>query len=63
MVRHGAGIACVPACTVRAEIARGLLVALKLGATAAGAEIRYGHIAALSGVARQFVSAMRVTAA
>ena len=63
MVRHGAGIACVPACTVRAEIAAGSLVVLKLGAKLPSLEIRYGHVAALSGVARQFVSAMRVTAA
>jgi DNA-binding transcriptional LysR family regulator len=63
MVRHGAGIACVPACTVHAEIAAGSLVVLKLGAELPALEIRCGHVAALSSVARQFVSAMRVTAA
>lgn len=59
MVRLGAGIACVPACTVRAELAAKSLVALKLGAALPALEIRYGHLAALSGVARQFVSAIR----
>lgn len=59
MVRHGAGIACVPACTVRAEIAARSLVALKLGVDLPALEIRYGHLAPLSGVARQFVSAIR----
>lgn len=58
MVRHGAGIACLPACTVRGEIEAGSLVALKLGSDLPALEIRYGHLAALSGVARQFVSAI-----
>ncbi|HZN25776.1 MAG TPA: substrate-binding domain-containing protein, partial [Burkholderiales bacterium] len=59
MVRHGAGIACVPARTVRGEIAAGLLVPLKLGTELPALEIRYGHLALLSGVARQFVAAIR----
>jgi DNA-binding transcriptional LysR family regulator len=59
MVRHGAGIACVPARTVRAEIAAGLLVPLKLATEVPALEIRYGHLAPLNGVARQFVSAIR----
>jgi LysR family transcriptional regulator, low CO2-responsive transcriptional regulator len=59
MVRHGAGIACVPACTVRAEITARSLVALKLGADLPALEIRYGHLMPLNGVARQFVSAIR----
>jgi DNA-binding transcriptional LysR family regulator len=59
MVRHGAGIACVPARTVRGEIAAGLLVPLKLATEVPALEIRYGHLAPLNGVARQFVSAIR----
>jgi DNA-binding transcriptional LysR family regulator len=59
MVRHGAGIACVPARTVRGEIVAGVLVALKLAADLPALEIRYGHLAPLNGVARQFVSAIR----
>jgi DNA-binding transcriptional LysR family regulator len=59
MVRHGAGIACVPARTVRGELAAGLLVPLKLGVELPALEIRYGHLAPLSGVARQLVSAIR----
>ena len=59
MVRHGAGIACVPACTVRGEVAAGLLVPLKLATDVPSLEIRYGHLAPLNGVARQFVSAIR----
>jgi DNA-binding transcriptional LysR family regulator len=59
MVRHGAGIACVPARTVRGELAAGLLVPLKLAVDLPALEIRYGHLAPLSGVARQFVSAIR----
>jgi LysR family transcriptional regulator, low CO2-responsive transcriptional regulator len=58
MVRHGAGIACLPACTVRAEIAAGSLVALKLATDLPALEIRYGHVAPLSGVAKQFVEAI-----
>jgi DNA-binding transcriptional LysR family regulator len=59
MVRHGAGIACVPARTVRGEIAAGVLVPLKLVTDVPPLEIRYGHLAPLNGVARQFVSAIR----
>jgi DNA-binding transcriptional LysR family regulator len=62
MVRHGAGIACLPACTVRAEIAAGSLAALKLDADLPAWEIRYGHVAALSDAARQFVAAIKVRA-
>ena len=36
MVRHGAGIACLPRCTVAAEIAAGTLVALRSDGRAAG---------------------------
>ncbi len=58
MVRHGAGIACLPACTVHAEIAAGALVALDLGAKLPALEIRCGYRAPLTGVARQFVAAI-----
>jgi DNA-binding transcriptional LysR family regulator len=59
MVRHGAGIACVPARTVREEVAAGVLVPLKLATDVPALEIRYGHLAPLNPVARQFVSAIR----
>jgi DNA-binding transcriptional LysR family regulator len=59
MVRHGAGIACVPARTVKGEVAAGLLVPLKLVTEVPPLEIRYGHLSPLNGVARQFVSAIR----
>lgn len=59
MVRHGAGIACLPACTVRAEVAAGTLVALKLDGDLPGLDLRYGHVAPLSGVAKQFVEAIK----
>lgn len=58
MVRHGAGIACVPARTVKGEIAAGLLVPLKLATDVPALEIRCGYHAPLSGVARQFVAAI-----
>ena len=59
MVRHGAGIACVPARTVRSEIALGALVPLKLATEVPALEIRYGHVAPLNSQARQFVAAIR----
>jgi DNA-binding transcriptional LysR family regulator len=59
MVRHGAGIACVPARTVRAEIEAGSLVALKLATDLPGLEIRYGHGAPLTAAGRQFVASIR----
>ncbi len=49
----------LPACTVRAEIGAGSLVALKLSTDLPGLEIRYGSSAPLTGVARQFVSVIR----
>lgn len=59
MVLHGAGIACLPACTVRAEIAAGSLVALKLDAKLPTLQIRYGYSSALSDSARRFVAAIK----
>lgn len=59
MVRHGTGIACLPACTVRTEIGAGSLVALKLDAELPALDLRYGHVAPLSGVAKQFVEAIK----
>ena len=56
MVRRGAGIACLPACTVRGEIETGSLVALNLAADPPALEIRYGHGAPLTAAGRQFVS-------
>jgi DNA-binding transcriptional LysR family regulator len=59
MVRHGAGIACLPRCTVRAEIESGTLVALNLSTDLPKLELRCGYRAPLAGAARQFVVAMR----
>lgn len=59
MVRRGAGIACLPACTVRGEIETGSLIALKLAADLPALEIRYGHGAPLTAAGRQFVSIIR----
>jgi DNA-binding transcriptional LysR family regulator len=59
MVRRGAGIACLPACTVRAELESGSLIALKLAADLPALEIRYGHGAPLTAAGRQFVSIIR----
>lgn len=59
MVRHGAGIACLPNCTVREDIESRQLVALDIDAAMPSLELRYGRHAPLTGVAQQFVSAIR----
>jgi DNA-binding transcriptional LysR family regulator len=59
MVRHGTGIACVPARTVRGEIEAGSLVALRLATALPDLEIRYGYGAPLTAVGRQFVAIIR----
>ena len=62
-VRHGAGIACLPDCTVREEIAAGLLVALRLARPLADFELHCAYRAPLSETARQLVAHLRRAAA
>lgn len=59
VVRHGAGIACLPRCTVGAELAAGALVELKLTVPLKDLQLRCGYRVPLSGVARRFVLAIR----
>ena len=59
MVRHGAGIACLPRCTAASEIAAGSLSELKLSVALPDLQIRCGYRAPLSAVARQFMLAVR----
>jgi LysR family transcriptional regulator, low CO2-responsive transcriptional regulator len=59
VVRHGAGIACLPRCTVTAELAAGTLVALNLAVSPQELELRCGYRAPLVGAARRFVLAMK----
>lgn len=63
MVRHGAGIACLPHCTVREEIAAGSLVALRLARPLADFELHCAYRAPLSEAARQLVAHLRRAAA
>jgi DNA-binding transcriptional LysR family regulator len=59
MVRHGAGIACLPRCTIAAELAAGALVQLKLTVALPDLQIRCGYRAQLSAAGRQFMQAVR----
>jgi DNA-binding transcriptional LysR family regulator len=59
MVRHGAGVACLPRCTVAAELVSGTLVELKLTVMLPNLQIRCGYQSGLSGSGRQFMQAMR----
>jgi len=59
MVRHGAGIACLPRCTVAPELAAGTLVALTLGVQLPDLQLRCGYRAPLTGLARAFMRAVR----
>jgi DNA-binding transcriptional LysR family regulator len=59
MVRHGAGVACLPRCTVGTELAAGSLVALKLVVPLQDLEVRCGYRPPLSGAARRLVQAIR----
>jgi DNA-binding transcriptional LysR family regulator len=59
MVRHGAGVACLPRCTVLAELAVGALVELKLKVSLPDLQIRCGYRAPLSTAGRQFMQAVR----
>jgi DNA-binding transcriptional LysR family regulator len=59
MVRHGAGIACLPRGTIAAELAAGALVELKLSVALPDLQIRCGYRALLSAAGRQFMQAVR----
>ena len=59
MVRHGAGVACLPRCTIAAELTAGALVELKLTVTLPDLQIRCGYRASLSVAGRQFMQAVR----
>jgi DNA-binding transcriptional LysR family regulator len=59
MVRHGAGVACLPRCTIAAELAAGALVELKLTVALRDLQIRCGYRAPLSSAGRQFMQAVR----
>src|SRR4051812_29852008 len=59
MVRHGAGVACLPRCTVTAELAAQTLVALNTTVLPQDLELRCGYRAPLAGAARRFVLAMK----
>src|SRR5215510_1493640 len=57
MVRHGAGVACLPRCTIAPDLAAGALIELKL--TLSDLQIRCGYRAPLSVAGRQFMQAVR----
>jgi LysR family transcriptional regulator, low CO2-responsive transcriptional regulator len=59
MVRHGAGVACLPRGTIAAELAAGALVELKLTVALPDLQIRCGYRAPLSAAGRQFMQAVR----
>ena len=59
MVRHGAGIACLPRGTIAAELTAGVLVELKLSVALPDLQIRCGYRAPLSAAGRQFMQAVR----
>ena len=59
MVRHGAGIACLPRGTIAAELTAGALVELKLSVALPDLQIRCGYRAPLSAAGRQFMQAVR----
>jgi DNA-binding transcriptional LysR family regulator len=59
MVRHGAGVACLPRGTIAAELATGALVELKLTVALPDLQIRCGYRAVLSAAGRQFMQAVR----
>jgi DNA-binding transcriptional LysR family regulator len=59
MVRHGTGVACLPRCTIAAELAAGVLVEPKLTVALPDLQIRCGYRAPLSAAGRQFMQAVR----
>ena len=61
MVRLGLGIACLPRCTVAAELAAHSLAALKLATPLPDLELRCGHTGGLNANARLLLSELRRT--
>jgi len=59
MVRHGAGVACLPRGTIAAELAAGALIDLKLTVALPDLQIRCGYRAPLSAAGRQFMQSVR----
>jgi DNA-binding transcriptional LysR family regulator len=59
MVRHGVGIACLPRCTVTAELDAGSLVELAPATPLSELELRYGYAGAFPEAARNFVRFLR----
>jgi DNA-binding transcriptional LysR family regulator len=55
MVRHGAGIACLPRCTVTSELAAGTLTALALAIQLPDLQLRCGYRTPLTGPAHSRV--------
>jgi LysR family transcriptional regulator, low CO2-responsive transcriptional regulator len=62
-VRHGAGVACLPRCTVREEIAAGSLAVLRLAHPLAELELHCAYRGPLSATARQLVTHLGQAAA
>jgi DNA-binding transcriptional LysR family regulator len=62
MVRHGAGIACLPRCTVAAEIEAGSLAELKLSIRLPDLQLRCAYRTPLADVAHKFVRSIRQSA-
>jgi len=60
MVRHGVGIACLPRCTIAAELAAGTLTELKPVTPLPDLELRCGHAGALTESARNFLQCLRI---
>lgn len=59
VVRHGVGIACLPRCTVSAELAAGSLVELAPATPLPALEVRYGYVGPLPESARNFLKYLR----
>jgi LysR family transcriptional regulator, low CO2-responsive transcriptional regulator len=59
MVRHGVCIACLPRCSVAAELAAHSLAALKLATSLPKMELRCGHTGALNANARLLLNELR----
>ena len=59
VVRHGLGIACLPRCTVSAELSSGALVEVTPATPLPTLELRFGYIGVLSEGARNFLSTLR----
>ena len=59
MVRHGAGIACLPHCTVRDELDAGTLVALPLTIPLADLELRCAYQTPLSDTGKRLMNHLR----